>query len=95
MNPYEPKSYKISSRTVFTEDTFLLQVPTSMNPEPGQFVEVSVCGVGECPISVASSSTGHIDLLIRNVGNVTGKLSELDKGDMILMRGPYGTGYQN
>jgi len=92
-NPYEPRVYKVSERKDFTTDTFLLKVPCSMNPAPGQFVEVSVFGVGECPISVCSYSGGNIELLIRNVGNVTGKLAELKKGSPITIRGPYGTGY--
>jgi anaerobic sulfite reductase subunit B len=93
INQYEPKTFKVSEKTDFTSDTFLLKVPCSMHPEPGQFVEVSVMGIGECPISVCSYSKNYIELLIRNVGNVTGKLALLKKGNSILIRGPYGHGY--
>jgi len=92
-NAYEPKAYKVSERQDFTKDTFLLKVPCGLNPAPGQFIEVSVFGVGECPISVCSYSSSYIELLIRNVGNVTGKLAELKKGSLIYIRGPYGKGY--
>lgn len=92
-NPYEPKSYKITDRWDFTSDTFLLRVSCNLNPEPGQFVEVSVLGVGECPISVCSYSQNYIDLLIRNVGNVTSHLAKMKKGGSLLIRGPYGHGY--
>jgi len=92
-SPYEPKPYKIAEKKQYTPDTFLFKVPAGINPMPGQFVEVSVLGVGECPISVCSYSSSHIDLLIRDVGNVTGKLAKLRRGSTILIRGPYGHGY--
>ena len=43
---------------------------------PGQFVEVSVPKVGECPISVSGIGGGLIDLTIRKVGRVTDYLFE-------------------
>ena len=45
--------------------------------KPGQFVQVSVLGVGEAPISISSSpsrSNGGFQLAVREVGNVTGAL---------------------
>lgn len=93
INKYEPKTYKVSQKTDYTNDTFILKVPCSMHPKPGQFVEVSIMGIGECPISVCSYSKHYIELLIKNVGNVTGKIAKLKKGNQILIRGPYGHGY--
>jgi len=92
-NPYEPKNHKIIEKKQFTEDTVLFKVPSSANPLPGQFVEVSIMGVGECPISVCSYSNNYMELLVRNVGNVTGKICNLKKGNNMMIRGPYGTGY--
>ncbi len=92
-NPYEPKASKITENKMLTSDTALLKVSSGMNPDPGQFVEVSVMGIGECPISVCSYSKSHVELLVRGVGNVTKKIIKLEKGSSILMRGPYGTGY--
>ena len=92
-NMYLPSPYRIIDRQNHTGDTALFRVACSMNPEPGQFVEVSVMGAGECPISVCSHNPGHIDLLVRRMGNVTGKIMQLDRGDNMLIRGPYGKGY--
>ncbi len=41
--------------------------------QPGQFVEVSLFGIGEAPISISSSPTkkGSFELAVRAVGNVT------------------------
>jgi NAD(P)H-flavin reductase len=60
---------------------------------PGQFVEVSVIGVGEAPISVSSSPTqnGSFQMVVRNVGNVTRAMHGLKPGDKVGIRGPFGT----
>jgi len=60
---------------------------------PGQFVEVSVVGVGEAPISVSSSPTqnGSFQMVVRNVGNVTRAMHGLKPGDKVGIRGPFGT----
>jgi len=63
---------------------------------PGQFVEVSVFGVGEAPISVSSSPTkkgASFELCIRNAGNVTGALHRKGPGSLVGIRGPYGRGF--
>lgn len=60
--------------------------------EPGQFVEVSVFGIGEAPISISSSptKTDGFELVVRNVGNVTGALANMKAGDQVGIRGPFG-----
>lgn len=61
--------------------------------KPGQFVQVSVFGVGEAPISVASSPTRgpYLDLGIRRAGALTSALHELPPGEEIGIRGAFGT----
>lgn len=92
-NPYKTRRYTITDKRKFTEDTILFRLACGLDPAPGQFVEVSVHGIGECPISVSSCSSSYIDLLIRDMGNVTSKLVALEKGDTMDIRGPYGKGY--
>ena len=60
---------------------------------PGQFVEVSIPGIGEAPISISSSPTrqGGFEMVIRNVGRVTAELHKLSPGAKVGIRGPYGT----
>lgn len=62
---------------------------------PGQFVQVSVMGIGECPISISSSPTrpDTFELCVRKVGNVTTHLHQLKDGDVIGIRGPLGHGF--
>jgi sulfhydrogenase subunit gamma (sulfur reductase) len=61
--------------------------------KPGQFVEVSIPGIGEAPISVSSSPTqkGIFQLVVRKVGNVTTHVHQLKANDKIGIRGPFGT----
>ena len=63
--------------------------------QPGQFVEVSILGVGEAPISISSppSNNNSFELVVRRVGNVTNKLHTLKVGDKIGIRGPFGRGF--
>jgi sulfhydrogenase subunit gamma (sulfur reductase) len=62
---------------------------------PGQFVEVSIPGIGEAPISISSSPTrkGSFEMVIRKVGNVSNALHGLTAGDKIFVRGPFGTSF--
>ncbi len=92
-NPYLPKPYKITHFFRETPDTFTITVAMKNNHSPGQFVQVSIPGVGESPISICSDSREYIKLNIREVGNVTRALSHLQKGNSVLIRGPYGRGY--
>ena len=61
---------------------------------PGQFVEVSLAGIGEAPITITSSPTqkGGFELVIRKIGNVTNAVHNLNPGDKIGIRGPLGDG---
>jgi len=63
--------------------------------KPGQFIEVSVMGVGEAPISICSIRTKKdlVDLCVRNVGRVTNAIHHLDVGSLVGIRGPYGNGF--
>ncbi len=61
---------------------------------PGQFVEVSIAGIGEAPITISSSPTqkGGFELVVRKIGNVSGAIHNLRKGSKLGIRGPLGKG---
>lgn len=61
--------------------------------KPGQFFEVSIPKYGEAPISVSGIGENFVDLTIRRVGKVTNEVFENYKGDKLLLRGPYGNGF--
>ncbi len=71
---------------------YSIAAPGDFSYQPGQFVMVSILGVGEVPISITSTPglTDHLELCIRTVGHVTSALNSLSTGDGIWVRGPYG-----
>ena len=81
-----------------TEKVLTIELPggLALNHEPGQFVEVSVLGVGEAPISVCSSpsrSQDSFEICVRRAGDLTGVIHSLKPGDPIGIRGPFGHGF--
>jgi len=80
------------------EKVFTVQLPKGMSLDhrPGQFVEVSILGTGEAPISISSSpsrSNGTFELCVRKVGDVTQAIHKLRAGDKLGVRGPFGHGF--
>jgi NAD(P)H-flavin reductase len=61
--------------------------------QPGQFNMLLVPSYGEAAISISSSceDTSRVGHTVRFVGNVTQALSRLNAGDVIGLRGPFGT----
>jgi len=62
---------------------------------PGQFLELSVFGVGEAPFCLASSPTqqGYVEVTVRRTGELTNALHAMGPGDEVGIRGPCGNGF--
>jgi len=96
---YIPSPARVIGVQQMTDLEVLLQLAFDngrpLDHEPGQFVQVSILGVGECPISVCSSPTrpDHFELCVRRVGEVTTHIHKLEEGDVIGIRGPLGHGF--
>ncbi len=90
---YLPKKYKIENIKTYTDDVKLFKVRSSLNPMPGNFLEVSLPGIGECPLASCSFDKNYLYLLTRNAGNVTSAIFQQKKGDDFYIRGPYGKSF--
>jgi NAD(P)H-flavin reductase len=97
-DPMVPEPFRIDRVKQETEDTFTLGlVPDEANTKfaylPGQFNMLCVFGVGEVPISISGdpSETSRLEHTTRRVGTVTTAMGQLRAGDMIGVRGPFGT----
>ncbi len=96
---YVPRMAAITRIEALTpiEKLFRLEMADGvpLDLQPGQFVEVSLFGIGEAPISLASinDGTAGLDLCVRNVGNVTAALHNASEGDIVGIRGPFGRGF--
>lgn len=94
---YLPETAILTGKEQFTENETFYEVRLDsgrdLRHKPGQFVEVSLPGIGEAPISISSSPTqrGIFQMVVRTVGNVSGALAKLNVGDKIGIRGPFGS----
>ena len=101
-NPYRPWPARITSITELTATEKLFEfrliderIREAFRHEPGQFVELTIFGVGEAPISISSSPSkrGFIELCVRRAGRFTEALHKMQCGDIVGIRGPFGRGF--
>ena len=93
-NPYVSFPSEILDVIRHTQKEYTFRMAFSGEVKPGQFFEVSIPKFGEAPISVSGIVEGvSVDLTIRRVGRVTNMVFEHMKGQSLLMRGPYGNGF--
>jgi NAD(P)H-flavin reductase len=94
-----PRPFRLTDRRQDTPETFTMMLEPTGGPRlrfvPGQFTMLSAFGVGEVPISVSgpASMNGPLQHTVRDVGAVTHALSRTAIGDVVGVRGPYGTGW--
>lgn len=93
MNPYLPKPYKVLAIKKETAIDYTFQVEYEGPLVGGQFMEISIPGVGEAPISISNFDETSLEMTIRKVGRLTDGVFELSVGDTLFMRGPYGNGF--
>jgi anaerobic sulfite reductase subunit B len=92
MNPFTPRAIQIIGIKEESPDIKTFILDEVMYADPDQFLQVSIPGIGECPISISSSSGEAIELTIRKVGRVTKEIHHATVGSCLFVRGPYGHG---
>ena len=96
-NIYKPILFKLDE--IETESslikTFFLHPESDFHFKAGQFVEVTIEGIGEAPYTPSSSATvsDRMEITIMKAGYVTNRMHELHPGVTLGIRGPYGKGY--
>ncbi len=102
-NPYLPEPARIVRHYDLVKDHRFYQVrhidmqrAMTFTYEPGQFIMLSIPGIGEAPFSISStpSRPGILEMGIRRVGSLTEALFKLKDNDSIYIRGPYGNGFK-
>lgn len=94
-----PRPYFVRHVHRETHDTFTLDLEpesgTVPSFAPGQFNMLYLFGVGEVPISISGNpdETGRLMHTTREVGTVTRAMRQLKKGDVLGVRGPFGTAW--
>lgn len=97
INALLPVKGKIRNITQETSDikTFHISTLDDRLPfqlEPGQLVMLSILGVGEAIFS-ASVGDNCLEVTVKRVGIVTNALHEVEVGQTVGIRGPYGNGF--
>ncbi|MEW5816429.1 MAG: FAD/NAD(P)-binding protein [Spirochaetota bacterium] len=96
-NPYLPIEAEIEDilDETPTIKTFVLKPREQLEFKTGQFVEVSVPGIGESPFTPSSSPQAkeRLDVTVMKTGRVTSILHRMSRKDALGLRGPFGMGY--
>jgi NAD(P)H-flavin reductase len=97
-DPMAPEAHYVRRLIRETADTFTLELQAADGARksrfvPGQFNMLYVFGVGEIPISISGDPARPKTLLhtTREVGPVTRAMRKLNPGDVIGVRGPFGS----
>jgi NAD(P)H-flavin reductase len=75
--------------------TFVLVPEQEFSFATGQFIEVTIDGVGEAPFTPSSSPLDKekLEITVMKTGYVTDRMHTLDPGTVMGIRGPFGRGY--
>jgi len=86
-----PKTAQVISRTVHNDDNITLHLGAKIDFLPGQFLMVWLPGINEKPFSIAGQDDSGVFITVRRRGSFSGRLADLKEGDLLGVRGPYGT----
>lgn len=94
-----PRPYVVTGSRQDTADTWTLELAArdggALTFAAGQFTMLQAFGVGEVPISISGdpADPARLTHTVRNVGSVTSALTAAAPGDVLGVRGPFGTGW--
>lgn len=96
-NPYafiESEVLKVTDETSNIK-TITLRPRSNVSFRAGQFMDVTLPGIGEAPFTPSSNHnrTETLDFTIMSAGRVTKLIHQAKAGDVVGVRGPYGTQY--
>lgn len=96
-SPYKPMRTVLDDVITETANikTFVLEPEEPLPFDAGQFVEVTVPGLGEAPFTPSSSpsESDRLAVTVMEAGHVTSALHTLQPGARLGTRGPYGNTY--
>ena len=98
INPLVPIRAKVIKIVEETPDVKTFHISTMddkkpFDPMPGQLGMLSLPAIGEAMFSVTNKGENHIEMAIKLAGQLTGELHEIEVGQEVGIRGPYGNGF--
>jgi len=75
--------------------TFVLIPEKAFTFKTGEFIELTLDGIGEAPFTPSSSpfDTHKLEVTVMRTGYVTDRLHQIRPGETVGIRGPFGRGY--
>lgn len=96
-NPYTPIAAPLCEviEETPTIKTFVLEPEEPISFRAGQFVQITMPGLGEAPFTPSSDprETKKLAVTVLKTGEVTDALHDVAPGEMLGVRGPFGKGY--
>ncbi len=89
-----PRTYRIVNIKQETEMVKTFTFDGSLGARPGQFVMAWLPGVDEVPFSVAEDDGACTKITFFAVGDMSNELAKCKVGDLVGLRGPFGTFYE-
>jgi NAD(P)H-flavin reductase len=99
VDPMRSRPFRVLAHRQETEDTVTLRLEPdgggALAFAAGQYTMLGLLGVGEVPISISGDpgAPAVLQHTVRDVGGVTHALVHAQPGDLLDVRGPYGTGW--
>jgi dihydroorotate dehydrogenase electron transfer subunit len=87
------KTWPIRRIVRHRHDIISFSFERSFDAYPGQFVGLWLPGVDEKPISISNLTVDELELTVKAVGPFTRRLLEVQEGDRLGIRGPFGRGF--
>ena len=88
-----PQAVKIKEIVDETPTIKTFKFDTDIDANPGEFLMVWNVS-DEKPMSISNIGDNELSITVKNIGDFTSKLHELEVGDMIGVRGSYGNGFK-
>jgi dihydroorotate dehydrogenase electron transfer subunit len=76
-----------------TVKTYTLQDDLCAKANPGQFMMLWIPGIDEIPLSILNAGNGQVQFSVKAVGDATRHLHTMQVGDLLGVRGPFGTSF--
>ena len=96
-NIYKP--IKATVKNIISESptikTFVLIPEEAFSFKTGEFIELTLDGIGEAPFTPSSSplEKKKLEVTVMKVGYMTERLHAIQPGEIVGLRGPFGRGY--
>lgn len=88
-----PVTRRITSTACESRSVCMVTVEGTFHAKPGQFLMLWIPGLEEIPLSIAEDTGEEVHIAFFPVGETTTALAKMQPGDLIGLRGPFGTHY--